>query len=221
MIEEFSKARLSKIEPITIKDKELTFSEIVEHIRPQLTDERIARIDEVISSRSLGLIPVFENPYDLGNISAVMRSAEAFGCLEFDLVISPGARFKAANRVARGADKWLDVQITKSPAECVQNLRDRGYKIFATHLESAIPIDEIDFSKPTAIILGNEKDGVSNDMLDLVDGRFKIPMYGFSQSFNISVAAALVFFQARKFKLPPLTDAEKLMVLANYYLRSR
>lgn len=218
---EFKRSQLTRGDRIHLGGVDYPIEEIIQVFSPMLTDERRARMNQVIERRSWNLVPVFENPYDLGNISAVMRSCEAFGFLQFDLVIPPGSRFKAANRVARGADKWLDVHIHRSPKECVQKLKDNGFKVYATHLEAAQPLAEIDMSGPTAIVLGNEKEGVSREMLDLVDGQVIIPMQGFTQSFNISVAAALVFYEARRQKkVGDLSDKQKTQVFANYLLRS-
>lgn len=222
----FKKSRLSLENPFRIGEWDLNADEIIEKVAPLLTDARKERMEEVIKGRTFQVAPILENIYDMGNISAVMRSAEAFGFLNFHIVSSPQQKFKAANRITRGAEKWLDVQIHQSPVECVTQLKQKGFQVYATHLEAAVPIQEIDFSKPTAVVLGNEKDGVSDEMLEAVDGRFIIPMLGFSQSFNISVAAALTFYQAYNVRLSrlglsgDLTDHEKEMVRANYYLRS-
>ena len=102
-------------------------------------------------------------------------------------------------------------------------LRGQGYQIWATDLSAEKSIDGLlRLDQALAFVLGNEKEGVTPEMRDLVDGSFRIPMLGFSQSFNISVAAALIFYRAqleireREFGLSP---AEKRQVLANYYLR--
>jgi tRNA (guanosine-2'-O-)-methyltransferase len=198
--------------------------EVLTELAPHLTDERRARLEQVVDGRSLHLVPVLENIYDRGNVSAVMRSAEAFGFLQMHLVDRPGARFKAANRVTRGAEKWLDVHQATSPQEAVGELNARGYQVWATDLATTHSIDDLDWTRPTAVVLGNEKDGVSPEMRGLVDGCFRIPMAGFSQSFNISVAAALIFYHAHleARRLGPearLSSAQRRQVLANYYLR--
>lgn len=224
---EFTRSRLVRQGTIKVGKLDYSAEDIVSRIGPLLTDERVQRLKEVVTKRTYNFVPVFENPYDLGNISAVMRSCEAFGFLECDLVIPPGSKFKGANRVARGADKWLDVQVFRSAKECVDDMHGRGFQVYATHLESAVPIETVDFTKPTAVIFGNEKDGCSKEMLEAVDGRFIIPMQGFTQSFNISVAAALVFYHAwraralanRNSSAGDLSEQQQLQVLANYYLR--
>ncbi len=222
---EFKRSQLIRSGPIGLGGQPYTVEQIINQIGPLLTEERRLRLSEVVARRTFNFVPVFENPYDLGNISAVMRSSEAFGFLEVDLVIPEQSRFKAANRVARGADKWLDVKAFRSAGECVKNLKDRGFQVYATHLEAARPIEEIDFSKPTAVVLGNEKDGVSQEMLSAVDGRFIVPMQGFTQSFNISVAAAVIFYHAWRQRSEvlgqcgDLSEEQQKQVLANYYLR--
>ena len=222
---EFSKSRLTKSEPFVLAGQELSAQAVIDLIRPLLTSERCARLEAVVASRSFSLVPVLENIYDFGNISAVMRSSEAFGFARVHLVTAPGARFKAANRVTKGAEKWLDVEIHRSPSDCVRQLKQSGFQVYATHLEAARPIAEIDFTRPTAVVFGNEKDGVSPEMLELVDGRFIIPMQGFSQSFNISVAAAIALYhgwhqrETRLGRSGDLTSKEQRILLANYYLR--
>ena len=200
-------------------------AEIIEILGPHLTDERRARLDQVASKRSLDVVPVLENIYDRGNVSAAMRSAEAFGFLRMYLVERPGAKFKVSNRVTRGADKWLDLKTYAEPLGAVADLRAKGYTIWATDLATERSIDDIDWSRPTAIVLGNEKEGTSPEMRGAVDGCFRLPMDGFSQSFNISVAAALIFYRAhlerrRLGGAAHLNKNEFGQLKANYYLRT-
>ena len=159
-----------------------------------ITEERKHKIERVIGQRTFAASVVLENIYDRGNSSAVMRTAEALGFAQVDL-IETGDRFKAANRVTKGADKWLEVTRWLTTADCVKALRAQGKRIVATHLDAtAKPIAEIDFSVPTALVLGNEKDGISREMQALADDRVILPMVGFVQSYNISVAAALALY---------------------------
>jgi tRNA (guanosine-2'-O-)-methyltransferase len=221
---DFSRSRLNWSIEFQVGEVRATARQILDFLGPHLTEERRARLDEVAAHRTLGLLPVLENIYDRGNVSAVMRSAEAFGFLRMHLIDQPGARFKAANRVTRGADKWLDVRAFRNAADSVAELKSEGYQIWATDLEATHSIDDLDWSSPIAIVLGNEKEGVSKEMLDRVDGRFRIPMQGFSQSFNISVAAALIFYRAhlelrRRGEKALLDESQRLRLLANYYLR--
>ena len=221
---EFKRSRLIWSDQMQVGGLKVSAQQVIELLGEHLTDERKVRLQEVVAGRSLQLVSLLENIYDQGNVSAVMRSSEAFGFLGVSLIDAPGARFKAANRVSKGADKWLDVKNFSAPGPAVRELKEQGYQVWATDLETQDSIDTIDWSRPTAIVLGNEKDGVSDEMRGLVDGRFRIPMLGFSQSFNISVAAALIFYRAhleqRKLgEQAGLNEAQRRQVLANYYLR--
>lgn len=221
---DFRKSRITWGDKIQVGQMEASVSQIIGALRDHMTDERVARLDEVLRSRSLHVVSVLENIYDQGNVSAVMRSSEAFGFMGMYLVDKPGAKFKAANRVTKGAEKWLDVRPFSSPESCVKDLKSKGYQIWATDLDTQDSIDTLDWSKPLAIVLGNENAGVSPEMKAMCDGTFRIPMLGFSQSFNISVAAALIFYRAhletRKLgDKSKLSEVERAQVLANYYLR--
>jgi len=222
--EEFKRWQISWNDTLTVGDLQVSCADVINLLGQHMTEERGVRLTEVLKYRSLHVVPVLENIYDRGNVSAVMRSSEAFGFLRMCLVDAPGARFKAANRVSKGAEKWLDTKSYQDPATVVRDLKKDGYQIWATDLDTQDSIDTIDWSKPTAIVLGNEKDGVSAEMRGLVDGRFRIPMLGFSQSFNISVAASLIFYRAhletRKLgDKAYLSEQQRAQVLANYYLR--
>lgn len=218
---DFKKFKLTLADSIYVGGEPHSIDHILRKLSPMMTEERKQRLQQVVAGRSLHMVSVLENIYDRGNVSAVMRSTESFGFLRMHLVDPPGGKFKAANRVTKGAEKWLDVQHSHSAKETVDLLHRQGYQVWATDLNTQHSIADIDWQKPTAIVLGNEKDGVSEEMLKIVDGRFRVPMVGFSQSFNISVAAALIFYHAF-LKLEGqyrLDEKAQQQVLANYYLR--
>lgn len=220
---DFVRARLTWSNEIQVGDERASISRIMK-LGEHLTDERRARIEEVVNDRSLHVVSVLENIYDRGNVSAAMRSSEAFGFIGMYLIDQPGSKFKAANRVTKGTEKWMDVRQHSSASSAVADLRTRGYQVWATDLNTPHSIDTLDWSRPIALVLGNEKDGVSPEMKSLCDGTFRIPMLGFAQSFNISVAAALLFYrgylETRALgKKAKLNKEQRLQVLANYYLR--
>ncbi len=202
----------------------LTPEQIFELLEPRLTERRRARIDEVVAGRTCEIACVFDGPYDLGNVSAVIRTCEGLGVQPVHL-IETQEKFKAANRITQGAEKWVDVKRWDQPAACVRSLKERGYQVCATHLEAARPMADIDFSKPTALVLGNEREGVSDEVLAEADMRCIIPMSGFTQSFNISVAAALSLYHVRRWRIDHLgregeLDAREREILkAHFWLR--
>lgn len=198
-------------------------ADIVERLTEFVTPERQRRIDEVLDERTYQVATVVEGIINLGNVSAVMRSAEALGFQPFHVVTGTDD-FKNSQRTSQGAEKWLDIYRWNTADECVTHLHDRGYRVVVTHLdETSVPIDEIDFTQKTALVFGNEKEGVSRDMLELSDARCIIPMSGFVQSFNISVAAAVALYHARLMRRGchgDLSDEERARLRAVYYLRS-
>lgn len=204
----------------------LSPAEIVSSLSGVITDERRARIDSVLDGRTFNVAVVAEHLCDIGNINAVMRSAESFGFLPVHILERPGQKYKKSERVSKGSEKWLDLYRSQDNVGALKELKSKGYQIVATTLKDAVPVESVDFSKPTAIILGNEKDGVSPEATELADVRAAIPMSGFTQSFNISVAASILFYhihRERTIKLGrsgDLTDDEKQHLRAQYYLRT-
>jgi tRNA (guanosine-2'-O-)-methyltransferase len=183
--------------------KNIPPQKIIETLSPLLTPERLAKINLVASQRLPQVSVLLEDIYDRGNASAVMRSAEAFGFYQFDM-IERQDNFKESKRVTQGAHKWLQIQKWDSTLECVKHLKSQGRKIYVTHLDpEALPLHEVPVHEPLAICFGNEKDGATKELIDLADQTVFIPMRGFVQSFNISVAAALCFYDLQKRLTPP------------------
>jgi tRNA (guanosine-2'-O-)-methyltransferase len=203
----------------------VSYEKIIAEIGPILTDERRKRINEVVEGRNFSIAVVLENLYDRGNGSAVMRSAEAFGFQKFE-IIEKGEKFKVANRVASGAEKWLHQRHWKSTETCVAKLKSEGYRICVTSLEASQPLQEVDWTIPSALVLGNEKEGVSPEMLAMSDLRVIIPMSGFVQSFNISVAGALSLYHIAEYRKTKLgrhgdvTEEQKQILKALYYMKT-
>ncbi len=159
-----------------------------------LTPERRTRIDKVLNERTRTLGMLVEGITDPHNVAACIRSVEGFGLQELH-VITGEQKFQPNRKVTQGSAKWVDIIEHCSPRDAVSNLRDRGYKIYCGTLTAdARPIGELDFSEKTILALGNEHAGISRELQELSDGSFFIPMRGFTQSFNISVAAAVSVF---------------------------
>lgn len=200
-------------------------TEIEEKIWPLLTPERQRKISEVAAHRCFDISVVLESIYDRGNISAVMRTAEGLGFSRFH-IIETFEKFKNANRVTQGADKWVEVQKWKKTSDAIEYFKKNKIRICVTSLDAAKPLHEVDFSTPLALVLGNEKDGVSQEMLEAADERVIIPMPGFVQSFNISVAGALCMYQIYQSRLQKLgrcedvSDEQIRILKAEYALRT-
>jgi tRNA (guanosine-2'-O-)-methyltransferase len=196
---------------------------IVERMSPLLTVERLATLEKVVQRRTWSVATICDGLFDVGNISAVMRSSESFGFVEFHLLERAEAAYKKSDRISRGSEKWLDIHRTQNVTELLLQQRRVGRKIIATTLDDAKSIESIDLSVPLCLVFGNEKDGVRKDVLDQADERVKLPMHGFTESFNISVAAALCYQRvslARDKHSTDLSETEKRCMLATYILRS-
>jgi len=203
-----------------------SWNDIESKVWPILTPERQAKIKAVAKTRCFSVAIVLESIYDRGNISAVMRTGEGLGFANFHIV-ETFEKFKEANRVTQGADKWVETTKWKSSTTCIEHLKSKGYQICVTALApDSVPIQKIDFSKPTALVLGNEKQGVSQEMIAACDRKVIIPMPGFVQSFNISVAGALSMYhisQDRERRLglnDDLNDLEKWKLSMVYALNT-
>ena len=184
-------------EPFRVRGVSCTAAEIVAALTPVLSESRLARIEDVLDRRTYRLVPVTEGLYDRGNVSAVMRTAEALGCQAMH-VIESLETFHRARRVTQGAQNWMDITRWESTEPCIAHLRAKGYRIVATCFENAQPLDELDVSEPIALFFGNEHSGISEALEHDADVRVKIPMHGFTSSFNISVAAALSLYHLQE-----------------------
>lgn len=135
-------------------------------------------------------------------------------------------RYRDNRHVSMGAEKWLDIEVWDSTRECFNILKSRGYRIATTHLgKETVSIYDMDWSYPTAIVVGNENRGISEDALQLSDLHCSIPMNGMVDSFNVSVAAGIIMHHAvcdRRSRLGShgdLTSEESQILLAEFCLR--
>ncbi len=164
---------------------------LAEWLRP----ERLLRLRDVLARRTSYLAVAMEAVDDGHNQAAILRSAEAFG-VQHVAVIEGKQPFQPSKGVTQGAHKWLSLHRMPDIGRAIDLLHARGFQVYATDLgEGAKPIDAVDLARPTAILFGNEKDGVSRVARERADGRFYIPMAGFVQSFNVSVAAAIALYE--------------------------
>jgi len=214
-------------DPFQFGDTRLAPERIVSMLQPHMTERRLRRIRDVVAERTRSVVPVVEGLVNTGNVSAVMRSAEALGYQDFHVVEGDSERYKHSQRTAGGAEQWLDLWRWDDPASWAAHMRDRGYRLVATHLHAdTVPIRELDFTEPTALVFGNEEEGVSEAMMDAVDAACVVPLPGFTESFNVSVAAAVALYHAQQDRInrqghhADLSEAEQTRLVARFCLRS-
>ena len=161
------------------------------------TPERIEKVNRVLSLRQPDLRVVLEGVTIAHNASAVIRTCDAAGILHLDLV-SPNPELLRFNEaISTRADKWLEIAVHSTPAECLAPLKKAGFEIVATHLQKdALPYTDVDFAKPIALVFGSEAEGISDGALAFADKVVRIPMLGMVQSLNLSVSVAVILYEA-------------------------
>lgn len=163
-----------------------------------MTPERTIKLTNVLQRRQGNITVVMENVQDPHNISAVMRTCDAVGIQDIYILNTKIPRHKKWGRKSSSsAAKWLTVHQYTNTEECFETLRKNYEYIYATHLASnAVSLYELDLAKNVALVFGNEHEGVSEEIIQLVDGNFVIPQVGIIQSLNISVACAVSVYEA-------------------------
>lgn len=175
---------------------------------------RLQRIDRVLETRTRNLVVVLDNVQNHHNISAVLRSADAFGLQNIYLV---GDNFTYAPGISLGTEQWLTLKRFSDPESCIQELKNNGYEIVLLQAEElskkvekrTLAVNELPFNRKLAMVFGNEHKGVSAMFQDSATYLAHIPMVGFVESLNISVAAAITFYTAYLAKRPPFSDEER------------
>lgn len=164
------------------------------------TDERTTKLTGALERRQPTLVVVLENVHDPHNIGAILRSCDAVGVLKVCMVYTIEEPPKLLNSpAASGVIKWLELERFTSIKTCFDRLRNDGFQVLSTKIDSgAKHLYEYDLCVPTALVLGNEHRGISEEAAKLSDGLLYIPMMGMVESVNVSVAAAVCLFEAMR-----------------------
>lgn len=161
-------------------------------LEEMVTEGRRERFRFVLANRTRFLTVALEDVYQLHNTSAVIRSCDAFGIQDVHLVQE---RFgeRLDKKIAMGTQQWVTLHRYKNSLDCIHRLQSSGYRLVATSPDpTATPLSEFEPDRPVAVLFGTEKEGLSPELLSAADERICIPMKGFTESLNISVAAAIV-----------------------------
>jgi tRNA (guanosine-2'-O-)-methyltransferase len=181
------------MDPATPVNKEL-----LKFLQKHMTPERVQRFEEVLRFRTRHIAIAAEDIYQERNASALIRTADCFGIQDVHIIENYN-QYKVSTQLAGGADKWVDVHLYTGPSDntmkCIEALRGNGYRIIAStpNKEDKTP-DSLDITDKIAVFLGGEKEGISQTIIDNADGFLRIPMVGFTESFNLSVAGSLILY---------------------------
>ena len=174
----------------------MTDLDLLKHLESIITENRKATFEKVLSNRTRHFTVVLEDIYQKHNTSAVVRSCDIFGIQDIHIIENKYNSY-VSNQVAKGAQKWIDFNEYNTEEyntdTCIESLRNNDYQIIATtpHSDSSL-LQNFDITKKSAFVFGVEKAGVSDKMMQEADGYLKIPMVGFTESLNVSVAAAII-----------------------------
>jgi tRNA (guanosine-2'-O-)-methyltransferase len=188
-------------------------------LEPLSEERRRARILEVTRARVGRVSVLMDMPSDPHNAAAVVRSADAFGVPEVHVVLREDA-FQVGHRVAQGAERWVEVITHRAPEDAVRAIKARGFRLVATHPKGALVPDDLRAIDRLCLVLGNERDGISDALAAAADDSVRIPMRGFVESLNLSVAAAVLLSSALAGRPGDLSPAEERRLYAVGLLRS-
>jgi tRNA (guanosine-2'-O-)-methyltransferase len=196
-----------------VRDESARAAEIVRALETIVTPTRQARIHEVIAKRLASVAVVFDAPHDPHNGAAVIRSCEAFGVQRLH-VVERAERFLAAASVARSAEQWIDVICHETTDSAVAAARHANLELVAAHPEGELLPEDLASIPRVAIVLGNERDGISEELAASCTRRVRVPMRGFVESLNVSVTAAILLASATRGRTGDLDEDARLRLYA-------
>jgi tRNA (guanosine-2'-O-)-methyltransferase len=185
-----------------------------------LTRERLIRVQEVLALRQPDLTVIMDGVHKPHNVAAIVRSCDAVGVMEVHLALPRDRRLEARlgtpHATSGGSQKWVKQKRYEDVTEPIKQLQGKSFQVLAANKSAnAIDFRRVDYTKPTAILMGAELFGVGQQALGLVDQEIFIPMMGMVESFNVSVACAILLAEAQRQRLaaghyqqPKLTDEE-------------
>lgn len=166
-----------------------------------MLSRRYERLKQVLNKRQPDLTVLAEDVHKPHNFSAIIRTCDAVGVFAVHAV-NRHSDLPTYSQVAQGSEKWIQLQTHPDITTAIKHLQQQSYAVYAAHFsDKAIDYREVDYTKPTAVLLGTEKWGVTETAANLVDGHIIIPMLGMVQSLNVSVANAVILFEAQRQRL--------------------
>lgn len=192
---------------------------VVAVLEPLTEERRRARLSAVIGERVGSVTLLMDAPQDPHNAAAALRSADAFGLPELH-VVPREEPFEFGRKVSQGTERWVEVVLHESPSTAVTALRARGYTLVSTHPEGALTPEDLPRIERLCLVVGNETDGISQALASAADTSVRVPMRGFVESLNLSVAAALLLRAATLGRAGDLSSAERRRLYAAYLQRS-
>ena len=206
--------------------------QLLKHLLSFVSENKNELFEKIIAERTKYVTVVLEDIFQPQNASAVLRSCDVFGIQDIH-VIENRNKYNVNPHVVHGASKWITLHKYKKEKDntltCINTLKEQGYKVYGTtpHTNDCF-IQDIPMNNKFALMFGTEQEGLSKVAMDKVDGFVKIPMYGFTESLNISVSAAICLYEISKrlkiadinWQLTPEEKTEQLIIWAKKVIKS-
>jgi len=186
---------------------------VISLLEAMVLERRRERLLEVINARLSSVQVVFDAPHDPHNGAAVVRSCEAFG-VQYVNVVERYEPFVLASSVCRGSEKWVDVHRWQKAEDVVAKMRAEGYELIGASADGDLAPADLAHVPKLAIILGNERDGITGDLVEACSRRVRVPMRGFVESLNVSVSAAILLSHATPGRTGDLSEEDRLRLYA-------
>lgn len=193
---------------------------IVDALRPFVSDARAERIEAVLATRTGRVVVILDHVHDPHNGGAVLRSCDAFGVQDV-LAVEKGEPFAVARRASKRTDKWVDVHRFDGPEACLSAARARGMALFVADPAGRESLgdlrDRVAQGQRIGLCFGNEHEGVDDRLREAAEGTFRVPMVGFVESLNVSVAVGVSLHAIRSGLPGDLSEEERLRLRARFY----
>ena len=186
---------------------------VIALLEPLVRERRRERILAVVEARLSSVQVVFDAPHDPHNGAAVVRSCEAFGVQRIN-VIERREPFLVASSVTRGSEKWIDLRRWETAEQAVRSLASEGYELVGAHADGELAPQDLASIPRLALVLGNERDGISEELTRACARSVRVPMRGFVESLNVSVVAAILLASATASRKGDLSEPDRRRLYA-------
>jgi tRNA (guanosine-2'-O-)-methyltransferase len=208
------------VDPRVARAETRNAADVIRVLEPLVTEERRARLERVIAQRLGSVAVLLDGPYDPHNGAAIVRSCEAFGVQRLHVVERPDTPFVVARSVARGAQKWIDVVCHAGATTAIEWARSTGLPLVAAHPEGDLAPDDLGEMPRVGVVLGNEREGIRDELARACSARVRVPMRGFVESLNVSVTGAILLHAATRSRPGDLDEADRTRLYARGLLLS-
>lgn len=208
-------------------EKYLNDKGFLTYLESMMPESKKQKIAQVLPYRTRHVVTVIENVLDSNNTNAILRTSEALGIQEAHLVYG-NIKYIPQKSVSKGAHLWMDTirygsSEKNNAADCIQQLKQKGYQLIVTTPDASKSAEQLDLNKPLAICFGQESKGISEAFLTHADEKISIPQYGFTESYNVAVAAGMILLplmeNIRKSKVKwQLNDSNKELIYKNWLI---